>query len=324
MTATHSRTWAEAILRRRPVRPDLRDPPRRRSARPFRPGGTANAIVAESRVSAISSGTSRAAAVEDHGQHVRTWTGHLLCRSRTHLNGRRKDLISAETQDSAGHSLASPRAVARVAADLAAAADDRRARRSTACALLLRPGGAVVRCGRSGAAGGLPNRACRARLRRRSRPDGSHGERSRRHWDGTSHRAGAEAGGRLAATQRRGAPLPGDPIAYRIKASRPADPRGAHARRPRPSQQRADGLTRAPRQLLCRQAGVAPCAPAGRPFRWPASGPISRLPRQAKQAPRPAVGEQGGSATYGRESWFRFAGALTRHAERCEAGAATT
>src|ERR687891_1840514 len=50
-------------------------------------------------ISAVSSSASRGAAVEDHRQHMPTWTGHLLCRSRTHLNGGRKDSINSGSQE---------------------------------------------------------------------------------------------------------------------------------------------------------------------------------------------------------------------------------
>src|SRR5829696_7241 len=57
---------------------------------------------------------------------------------------------------------------------------------------------------------------------------------------------------------------------------------------PRPTQQRGDGCTRAPRQLLCREASLSPCAPGRGPqrqSRW-RGPPAARLPRPSARLDR--------------------------------------
>jgi hypothetical protein len=76
----------------------------------------------------------------------------------------------------------------------------------------------------------------------------------------------------------------------------------------RPSQQRADTRTGAPRQLLCREAGVPPSAPAPRPFRSSDAGPARRSqPPKGQLDPSHSdsnweLGDRHGEVPGGRES----------------------
>ena len=55
----------------------------------------------------------------------------------------------------------------------------------------------------------------------------------------------------------------------------------------RPSQQRADARTGAPRQLLCGEAGVSPCAPARRPYRGASTAFVDTLASWLGHSPKP-------------------------------------
>jgi hypothetical protein len=83
----------------------------------------------------------------------------------------------------------------------------------------------------------------------------------------------------LAMPARAGARMLGKQLRAGSRASRRAS---AHIR---PTQQRAAGRTGAPRQLLCREAGVLPCAPPRRPQRARHQRLVWLPLAQAQQAP---------------------------------------
>src|SRR3954453_18622656 len=79
---------------------------------------------------------------------------------------------------------------------------------------------------------------------------------------------------------QRDSPIPSGPTTCRASAARP-------------TQQRAGAPSGAPGLLLCREAGVSPCAPGRRSQRERHRGPSRLALGQEKQAPRPALARSG-------------------------------